>query len=228
MAGATPFRLESPCDDSVVASPFVLEGLFQTHEGGILFIELIGENNILLMRQLQRVKPAKAVHPIVIYQQIFFEVAKDQQARLQVYTINPDRNVTRLVSVSLNLLKNGTSQLESCNAQSTWVEVDTVALDIGADATTLEITFNAKPLNTQPLVVELFSKTHGYFSSRLINVADVACCEESHTFTAEFTLKNMPQIDAIEFIIRQTDVILDGNVFLSRFALQDYLAMQTP
>ncbi|MCL4559973.1 MAG: hypothetical protein M1281_05085 [Chloroflexi bacterium] len=150
-------RILTPGPLSKVLSPINLEGSVIPGAGGLVRVELVGEDGEVISRQVLRFL-TPAGQRIGINPQVDFEITgAAETARLQVSVDDPFGRIASLASVEVILLSMGDVEIYSNNNLLEPVVIREPTPNQIVTGNTLEVQGVARPSGNQPLSLELIT-----------------------------------------------------------------------
>ncbi len=210
-AGSAAIQILTPGPLSKVVSPIQLRSYAIPGFSSRVRIELYGEDGRLLVRKILLLNTALKWG--YIYQEIPFEVhAAGELGRLSVSTQDQNGHTTALYSVRLLLLSEGEAQITPPGN----LEERCVIENPGAGALLskghLTVDGEMRPFSSQPLVVELVSRSGTVLGSRQVNMAPTR--NDTYVpFQADLSF-SVVEVTPVLLVVRQSDDRIPGGMYL--------------
>lgn len=197
---------------SKVLSPIQMEMYVTTGGDGTLQIELIGEDNRIISRQV--LSTGNPGRHIWLIPEVPFEIdAAAETARLQVSTQDEYGRLESVSSVDVILLSVGRNEINPPAITEEPYLIWSPEPEGIVSGGLLIIEALARPVNDSPLIIELITESGGILSVKQVNIP-APSGELSHTpFTVEIPYK-VNEETPVRMILRQEGSRIAGNVAL--------------
>lgn len=198
---------------SKVLSPIQMEMYVTTGGDGTLQIELVGEDNRVISRQVLRTgNPGRHIW---LAPTIPFEIdAAAETARLQVSTQDEYGRLEAVSSVELLLLSVGRNEINPPAITQEPYLIWSPEPEGIVSGGLLIIEALARPVNDSPLIIELITEGGGILSVKQINVPPPTGMLSHTPFTVEIPYK-IAEETPVRLILRQEGSRIAGNVALA-------------
>lgn len=174
-------------------------------------IELYGEDGRLLARELLRLYTSAKWAYLAI--DIPFEVqAAAEVARLQISTQDAYGRISVLNSVRLLLLSAGFAEINPSDNLDERCTLDTPSPGTRISKGTLTVSGQMRPLNDQPLVIELVTVSGAVVGSKMVAIRP-APDDSAVPFETEISY-SIPVATWVRLTIRQSDERIGGTMYL--------------
>ncbi len=217
-ASAAAIQILTPGPLSKVRSPIKLHSYVVPGYDNLARIELYGEDGRLLARRLLRLYTlAKWAYLSV---EIPFEVqAAAEVARLQINTQDQFGRPRALISVHLLLLSAGYEEINPPGNLDERCVLESPSAGTRVSKGKLTVSGQMRPLNSQPLVIELITPSGAVVGSKMVAVQP-APDGGYIPFTVDLTY-SIPSATWVRLTIRQSDERIAGTMYL--FSQEVYL-----
>ncbi|MBA4380523.1 MAG: hypothetical protein C0393_07615, partial [Anaerolinea sp.] len=217
-ASAAAIQILTPGPLSKVRSPIKLHGYVVPGYDNLARIELYGEDGRLLARQLLRVYTS--VKWAYLSVDIPFEVqAAAEVGRLQISTQDQFGRTSLLTSVRLLLLSAGYEEINPPGNLDERCSLDSPSPGTRVSKGKLTVSGQMRPLNSQPLVIELITATGAVVGSKMIAIQPAP--DDSYLPIAAEITYAIPAATWVRLTIRQSDERIAGTIYL--FSQEIYL-----
>lgn len=203
----------SPGNNARLVSPIKMKFVSQPGANGVIRIDLIGHDNRYIFRKIMDYSAYQG-KPLLLEEEIPFEVRADEKARLQVVLENIKGKPIHLTSVELILLQVRGTETDGEPAVYPRIIIDQPSSGITINSDNIEIRGKIKPVNNTPLVFEAMTKDWNTLTSRMITVNIPA--DQTAYSTFDVKLANVADGETpVTLRIRQeSDNSINGTVFL--------------
>ncbi len=178
-------QIEEPGDLSQLASPIRVMASVFPGDGGLVNVQLFGENGRLIFEQLM-----KLVHTesgwVQLVTEIKFEINTAGESGLLVLSTS-DEFGRRIVqsAVPVILLQIGKSEVEAPQFLKQAFIIQSPVANAVVKGGTLSINGYAHPFNNNPIIIELMTQTGGVMESKVVKLPKVAEGQRFVRFSAE-------------------------------------------
>jgi len=211
IAGSGVLQILTPGPLSKVVSPIQLRSFAIPGYEGKVRIELFGEDGRLLDRTIFILTNLQTWS--YFYQEIPFEVhAAGELGRLSLSTLDASGRTTALYSVHLLLLAQGTSEINPPGNLMERVVIDRPAGRDQGSGGLLHVSGSMRPLNGQPVVVELITPDGASLSSRLVSVPPAP--DDSYVPFSVDVSYSLAKRTSVLLVVRQPDDRISGGMYL--------------
>lgn len=203
----------TPGNSARLVSPIKMKYMAHPSDNGMIRIDLIGHDNRYIYRKIMDYSAFQG-KPLLLEEEIPFEVRADEKARLQVVLENIKGKPIHLTSIELMLLQVKGTETDGEPAINPRVIIDQPAPGITINGDNIEIKGKIKPINNTPLVFEALTKDWNTLTSRMITVNTPA--DQTAYATFDVKLANIADGETpVTLRIRQeSDNRINGTVFL--------------
>ncbi len=211
--------VQSPGPYSKVVSPIQLRAVIHPGDDKVLYLDLIGEDGRVIVSQLYNFSLATE-YWIYTIQEIPFTIgAFSEAARLVLYTLDQHNRKIYQVSVDLILLQMGDDSLnvpmvenEPYVIRKPW-EGGTVRGGV------MEVEGLARPLNDQPLIIEIIDEQGNTVGSGEVAVEQPSALQPYMPFTLELPY-SVSKWTRVRFSARQESATrIPGTIWLTSFLM---------
>lgn len=217
-ASAAAIQILTPGPLSKVRSPIKLRSYIVPGYDNLTRIELYGEDGRLLARQLLRVYTSMKWAYLSV--DIPFEVqAAAEVARLQISTQDQYGRISMLTSVRLLLLSAGYEEINPPGNLDERCSLVSPSPGTRVSKGKLTVSGQMRPLNSQPLVIELITATGAVVGSKMVAVQPAL--DDSYLPFADDITYGIPAATWVRLTIRQSDERIAGTIYL--FSQEVYL-----
>jgi hypothetical protein len=182
-------QIEMPGKDSQVASPISIQAGVYPGDGGLISVQLYGENGRLMADQL-----LKMIHTesgwVQLVTEIKFEITSAGESGLIIVSTRDEfgRRIAQN-SVPIVLLQIGKSEVEMPDFLKQPFVVQSQAAGAVVRNGILRISGFAHPFNSNPIVIELVTQTGGILASKALTLPKIASDQEYAPFTLDLPYK---------------------------------------
>jgi len=210
-ADSGAIQILTPGPLSKVISPIKLRSYAQPGYSNRVRIELFGEDGRLLFRQI--IVLNTTLKWAYFYQEVPFEVhAVGELGRLTLSTQDQYGHTTALVSVHVLLLSSGEEQITPAGNLKEHCVVDSPVAEAQVSGGTVKVTGQIRPFNSQPLVIELVSKSGSVLGSRQVSVSPAS--GDSYVPFGIDVFYSVTAPTPVLLVVRQTDERIPGGMYL--------------
>ncbi|HEX2979067.1 MAG TPA: hypothetical protein VHO48_02275 [Anaerolineaceae bacterium] len=206
-------NLVNPGPQSRLLSPIYMEASVIPVDRGVVRIELLGEDGRVLYREVQQFKETGGKR-YYLNLSVEFEIPSvAEAAQLNVSVEDPEGRPVALNSVDVVLLSMGASEVFSGEDLHEPVVFEQPRVNQFIQGSTLQVSGYARPVNTQPLVLEVIDAKGNVIGSRQIPV-EANQVDVYVPFETEITCT--PQRESwTRLILRQSGTRIPGTAMLS-------------
>lgn len=179
-----PIQILSPGPASLVTSPFLLRGSVRAGAGGVVRIELLGEDGRLLMREVRDYR-ASVGRQVSLATEVEFGISAVAEAgRIQVSTEDEFGRLVAVGSVDIILLSIGEAEINPVGDLYENIVIESPPPNAVIQGGMVRVTGLARPRSELPLMVEMRTADGKIVGSR--QVAVIPSAESSYgTFAIE-------------------------------------------
>ncbi|MHB0988844.1 MAG: hypothetical protein ACYC3P_09310 [Bellilinea sp.] len=176
-ASATPpppmakMRITKPGPYSKLSSPIQMEALINSGDDGLVYVDLIGEDGRLMVSEVLDFRNYDAKNFYISLEIPFRINSAAELARLVVYTKDMFGQMISLVSVDVLLMQMGGSDLTAPEVALEPYRVDTPREGTLITGGTVSINGSARPVNNNPLIIELIDEKGAVVGSGSVQVS---------------------------------------------------------
>ena len=164
-------RITRPGPYSKLSSPIQMEALINSGDDGLVYVDLIGEDGRLMVSEVLDFRNYDAKN-FYISPEIPFQInSAAELARLVVYTRDMFGQMISLVSVDVLLMQMGGSDLTPPEVELEPYRVDTPREGTLITGGTVSINGSARPVNNNPLIIELIDEKGAVVGSGEVQVS---------------------------------------------------------
>jgi len=208
---SSAIQINAPGPMSMVVSPIRVRGYVVPGANNLVRIELFGEDERLLVRQVIR------LYTTQIWAYLSVELAFDVHAageigRLTLSTEDSHGRVNSLNSIHLILLSQGFAQITPPGDLDERCVLITPVENANISGGSLEVSGHFRPFNDQPLVVELLNRNGTPVGSRQVVVSPTP--DDGYV---PFSTEIPYQVQAatwVRLVVRQADQRIGGTMYL--------------
>lgn len=178
-------QVEEPGDMSQLASPIRVMASVYPGDGGLVTVQLFGENGRLIFEQLM-----KMVHTesgwVQLVTEIKFEINTAGESGLLVLSTRDefDRRIVQS-AVPVILMQIGKSEVEAPEFLKQAFIIQTPVANAVVKGGTLSISGYAHPFNANPIIIELMTQKGGVMESKVVKLPKAADGQRFVPFSAE-------------------------------------------
>lgn len=178
-------QVEEPGDMSQLASPIRVMASVYPGDGGLVNVQLFGENGRLIFEQLM-----KMVHTesgwVQLVTEIKFEINTAGESGLLVLSTRDefDRRIVQS-AVPVILMQIGKSEIEAPEFLKQAFIIQSPVANAVVKGGTLSISGYAHPFNANPIIIELMTQSGGVMESKVVKLPKAAEGQRFVPFSAE-------------------------------------------
>jgi hypothetical protein len=202
-------RISHPGQLSKVTSPISLEASVIPGADNSVHVELIGEDGSVLDRQVLGFATPHGQR-VGINPKIEFEIAGvSETARLQVYVTDAGKRVTALSSLELVLLSQGSAEINTVPDVFSPYVVLSPKPNQQVSGGVINISGLIRPINSQPLVIDLVSDSGDVMGSRQVQAS--AGSQGEHIAFQTSLPYTAHQATWARLVLHQSDTRIQGD-----------------